>query len=130
MSQFPNQTKDCQSPANTSTASVKALQPKYSATKNDTGVTIQVDLPGVLKSDLSITSEQQKLKINAARDSSTPSEWTLLNQTERPNAYSLTLDLHRNLDPSLAKARLVNGVLTLEIGRREECQPRQISIED
>lgn len=130
MNQFPNNTQDSQCTSNSATACTKADQPRYSASKNESGISIRVDLPGVTKNNLSITSEQQKLKISATRDSSAPTEWTLLNQVEQPSAYSLTLDLHRNLDPSLAKAKLVNGVLTLDIERREECQPRQIAIED
>ena len=114
---------------NTATFS-KAQAPKYSTIAHDKGVHLHIDLPGVAKDAVSITSEKQQLKISAKRENAQEEEWNLLNQVERPSSYELTLNVHSDLDLSSTSAQLDKGVLKVSILKREDSLPKQINITD
>lgn len=101
----------------------------YASTSTKTGVLVTVDIPGVAKQDVTITSEKQQLKIQAQRSDSTPEEWSLVNNSSRPTHYELELNIHPDLDINKTSARVENGVLNLQIERRDESLPRQIKID-
>ena len=112
------------------TSTPNTYTPQYSTVRHDKGVIVNIDLPGVSKEDVTITSEKQQLHVTATRKSHTPDSWTLLNQVERPNAYLLKLNVHKDLDLSKAAAQFNNGVLSLNITKRQQSLPRQINITD
>ncbi len=101
----------------------------YTSTSTKIGVLVAVDLPGVAKQDITITSEKQQLKIQAHRSDSTPEEWSLVNNSSLPTHYELVLNIHPDLDLNKTTARVENGVLSLQIERRNESLPRQIEID-
>lgn len=107
-----------------------AHTPSYNTQRHDQGVAVHIDLPGVRKEDVTITTEHQQLHVTAARQNAIPESWTLLNQTERPNAYVLKLKVHQDLDLANTAAQFSNGVLSLQINKRKESLPRQIEIEE
>jgi HSP20 family molecular chaperone IbpA len=113
---------------NQATCNPSTVTPQYKANAEDHGVTLQIDLPGATKKDLTITSEKQQLTIQAVRNTETPSDWSLLNQTQRPENYKLKLNIHPDLDLSTATATFELGVLRLKLNKREENLPRQIDI--
>ena len=102
---------------------------EYKTTTTKLGVLVTVDLPGVAKQDVTITSEKQQLKIQAQRSDSTPEEWSLVNNSTRPTNYELVLNIHPDLDLNKTSARVENGVLNLQIDRRDESLPRKIQID-
>jgi HSP20 family protein len=102
---------------------------QYKSTTTKLGVQVSVDLPGVAKQDVTITSEKQQLKIQAQRSDSTPEEWNLVNNSARPTNYELVLNIHPDLDLNKTAARVENGVLSIQIDRRDESLPRQIKID-
>ncbi|MGJ8673560.1 Hsp20/alpha crystallin family protein [Rubritalea sp.] len=106
------------------------LNPRYNTVTHEKGVHIHIDLPGVNKQDISITSEKTQLKISATRENAQPEAWTLLNQVERPSSYQLKLNVHSDFDLSSTTAQLEHGVLKLSLSKREESLPRQINVTD
>ena len=102
---------------------------QYKTTTTKLGVLVTVDLPGVAKQDVTITSEKQQLKIQAQRSDSTPKEWSLVNNSSRPTHYELVLNIHPDLDLNKTSANVENGVLSIQIDRRDESLPRQIKID-
>lgn len=109
-------------------AHISSIRPHFTVQNSETGATVQVDLPGVPADQLKVTSEKQQIKVIARRSDSIPEEWALLNNTHRPPAYSLKLNVHADLDPSTVKARFVSGVLMLHIAKRSEILPKKIDI--
>ncbi|MEO1856274.1 MAG: Hsp20/alpha crystallin family protein [Rubritalea sp.] len=104
-------------------------RPSYTSASTKTGVIVTVDLPGVAKLGVTITSEKQQLKIQALRSDSTAEGWNLVNNSSRPTHYKLVLNIHPDLDLNKTSARVENGVLNLQIRRRDESLPRQIEID-
>jgi HSP20 family protein len=104
-------------------------RPQYKSTTTKLGVLVSVDLPGVAKQDITITSEKQQLKIQAQRSDSTPEEWNLINNSARPASSELVLNIHPDLDLDKTAAQVENGVLSIQIDRRDESLPRQIKID-
>ncbi|MFC5049332.1 Hsp20/alpha crystallin family protein [Rubritalea spongiae] len=104
--------------------------PKYSTITHDEGVHIHIDLPGVAKEAVSITSEKQQLKIVAKRENAQEESWSLLNQVERPSNYELALNVHSDLDLATTSAQLNKGVLKVSILKREDSLPKKINIAD
>lgn len=122
-----NETAQCEAP--TPTSEPPSVRPEFKVTQHPQGVSIRIDLPGVTPDKLSVTTEKQQLQVKASRGGHTPPEWTLLNQVERPAAYTLRLNLHRDLDLNQIKARFRNGELQIEVAQRAEIQPKQVAID-
>ncbi len=95
------------------------VKPNYKVTNNDTGAIISIDLPGVTKESVKLTSERESLKVTAPRTQATPDGWQLINQAAKPEGYELELEL---------EAKFENAVLTLSISKHEALLPREISI--
>ena len=104
------------------------VKPNYKVTNNDTGAIIAIDLPGVTKESVKLTSERESLKVTAPRTQATPDGWQLINQAAKPEGYELELELDSTLNTSAAEAKFENAVLTLSISKHEALLPREISI--
>ena len=104
------------------------VKPNYKVTNNDTGAIIAIDLPGVTKEDVKLTSERESLQLTASRSQSTPDGWQLINQATKPEGYELNLELDSTLNLAAAEAKFENAVLILNISKHEESLPREISI--
>lgn len=107
-----------------------AQRPNFTSRKTDTGVILLIELPGANHENLSITSEKNRLRVEAKRSDGVPESWNLLNDSSRPDSYLLELDTHRDLDLHSTVASLRGGVLRLEIAKREDSLPRQIPLSD
>lgn len=106
----------------------QAVRPSYRTINSDTGVTLELALPGVRKEDVEISFRESLLTVKARRETIVPDGWTPRQETPRPEGYELCVRLHSTLNPSAAEAELQDGILRLKIARREEALPRQISV--
>ena len=104
------------------------VKPNYKVSNSDTGAVISIDLLGVKKEDVKLTSERESLKLTADRNQSTPDSWRLINQAAKPEGYELELELDSTLNLSSAEAKFENAVLSLNISKHEASLPREISI--
>ncbi len=104
------------------------VKPNYKVSTTETGATIAIDLPGVKKEDIKLTSERDSLKISATRNQEIPEDWQLINQSAKPENYELELDLHSDLNSADSIASFENAVLILKVSKHEEAKPREISI--
>ena len=120
---------DCCEPTTKASQSTKIIQePTFFVSENDSGISIEVDLPGVNKENTKITSEDNNLTLNATRESSSPPDWNLLNQSHPPTDYKLKLALNPKLNLTKTKATFQKGTLILEVPKKEEALPKQINI--
>jgi HSP20 family molecular chaperone IbpA len=104
------------------------VKPNYKITNNETGAIIAIDLPGVRKEEVKLTSERDTLKLIAPRTQNIPEGWQLINQAIKPDGYELDLELDSTLNIPAAEAKFENAVLTLNISKHEASLPREISI--
>lgn len=81
---------------------------------------IEVDLPGVRPSDLSIAAEGRTLRLEGMRPSRVPAGGCRCHVSERPcGRFSRTFRLPEDADRSGLRVRLEDGVLTLEVPRAQ-----------
>lgn len=106
----------------------QADQPAYRTTETEDGVALQVLLPGVKNDDVEISAQGNILAIQAKRSDSVPDDWAVRQESYRPDSYELRVRLHASLDPSKTSAKLADGILQLEISKREEAKPRRIEL--
>lgn len=104
-------------------------QPAYHVTETDSGVTIDVALPGVRKEDVTVSTTGNVLTLGAARTDQVPADWKVHQALESTELYELKVRLNRSLDPGKVAAALKDGILRLEVAKREEAKPRPISVQ-
>lgn len=103
--------------------------PRYASRKLEDGSwELRVELPGVRRSDLSVSLEDQELEVVAARHRETPDGWKALRVQRVPDCYRLAVALGVPVDSESVAAKLENGVLRLTLSAPEEAKPRRISV--
>lgn len=115
-----------QAPSPTQQATVR--KPSYTVQDDESGVRLQVALPGVRKDDLKVSVKQSVLQLEARRNHQVPEGWKSHSGPDADLTYQLNLRLPQKLDGDQIKAALANGILTLEIPIKEEAKPREIQI--
>jgi len=108
--------------------------PNVDVRETETSYIMEMDLPGLSEKDveinlkdrlLSITSIQETKKEEEKKD--TMGEQYLIRE-RRPSAFSRRFTLPEDIDGAQVEANFTNGVLTINIPRKPESQPRQIQI--
>jgi HSP20 family protein len=95
----------------------RVYSPKSYLSENNGIYTLEVELPGVKKEDISVNVEASLLKIGAVRKS-----------TGGELKYKREYHLSSEVDSANIQASSENGVLTLTLARKPEMQSKQITI--
>ena len=88
---------------------------------------VEVDAPGVLPEQVSVTFENGQLSISLERSAGEPVPTFAYNE-RRFGKVTRTLSLPDTVDPESIDAKLNNGVLRVEVAKRPETQPRKIEV--
>lgn len=96
-----------------------------------TSFVVSSDVPGVNKEDIKITFEEGILKIETPeRDLDSVTEGEKLLLAQRNNIKKIgTFKFKQNVDPDSVKAVYKDGVLTVEIQKKEKDNTRTIIVE-
>lgn len=115
-----------------------AFSPALDVQESDKEFAIQFDIPGMTKDDIKIEVHESKLfvsgerkRLNDVKESKDDGEGekSFYTHFERSfGRFERTLTLPKNVDINQISARAENGVLTLQIPKTPEAQPRQIQI--
>ncbi len=106
----------------------RAIRPPVDIFEDDTGITVQADMPGVSKERLNIQIDSDTLSIEGKSEIPMPEGMEALYADIRSTHYQRSFSLSSELDGEKADASLKDGVLTLRIPRREQYQPRKIEV--
>jgi HSP20 family protein len=110
-------------------AGLTYVRPRYEIDENEDAFRVDVDLPGVSKSDLSVTLHDGLLEVVGKRNDLTPKGWRPLGHAARDSyAYRLRLMVGDRVEEGKIAADCKNGVLRLTLPKEEEKKPRKISI--
>ncbi len=103
-------------------------RPRADVAETDGAYLLALDLPGVDRDSLDVTLDDGTLRISGERQ--TPSgDGHRMHRVERAHGrFFRSFTLGSDLDGDAIKARYDDGVLTVEIGKTPEVQPRRISI--
>ena len=110
------------------------MSPKVDVMQKDDKYTLMMDLPGKTETDVEITLKNDILTIASAEkkeeEKVTDKEIWLLRERASSTAtkFRRTFTLPKDIDSSRVTASFKNGVLTVEIGRKEEAQEQKIKI--
>jgi len=105
-----------------------ALVPSVDIVEDQNGITLKADLPGVSKETLSIDVDGDTLTVEGAVALGESKELRALYAEVRVARYRRSFVLGRDLDTERIEASMRNGVLTLNVPKREHAKPRRIAV--
>lgn len=105
-----------------------ALAPAVDIYENAQGITVQADMPGVSKDGLNIQADRNSLVIEGNAVIDVPAAMEAIHAEVQATRYRRSFALSAELDAERIEATLKDGVLTLQIPKRAEFQPRKVEI--
>ncbi|NOK06817.1 MULTISPECIES: Hsp20/alpha crystallin family protein [Myxococcus] len=98
-------------------------------TESESGLTLQLDMPGLEAKAIQVTVEKDILTVQAERKAEPRAEGVNVRRQERAfGTFARSFALPDTVDASRVGARYEHGVLTLTLPRREESKPRVIEV--
>ncbi|MFU8817631.1 MAG: Hsp20/alpha crystallin family protein [Pseudomonadales bacterium] len=106
-----------------------AIRPAGDIFEHADGITILLDMPGVSKERLDINTDRNSLVVEGEIQIDLPKEMESLYADVRNTHYRRAFSLSgEQLDTNGVEATLKNGVLRINIPKREEVRPRKIEV--
>ncbi len=103
------------------------FNPRMDVTENDANYIIQVELPGVPKSDVNV-SVNDELLMTISGEKKRNEQSNLLRSERVFGSFKRTLQLPENADVEKIKATYNQGVLELTIEKKQPITPKQYDI--
>ena len=104
------------------------LRPLVDVYENETGLTLQADLPGVSNDKLNIHVDKDTLLIEGEVNISMPENLEASYADVRATHYRRSFTLSPELEIEKIDASMKDGVLSLHIPKREQFKPRKIEV--
>ncbi len=109
--------------------SLAAWAPPVDITETPDQLVFQVELPGFSQDDLRLRAENGVLTLEGERKFEKESEKKAYHRVERAyGRFVRAFSLPVNVDADKINATLVDGILTVELPKREEAKPKSIPI--
>ena len=106
-----------------------AWAPPVDISETPDQLVFHVELPGFTQEDLKLRAENGVLTLEGERKFEKESEKKAYHRVERAyGRFVRAFSLPVNVDPEKINASLVDGVLTVELPKREEAKPKSIPI--
>jgi HSP20 family protein len=105
------------------------LVPRVNIVSAPHGYVLEAEMPGVAKSGLDVTVENDQLTITGKR-STYESPGVLLHGESRAHGFRRMFEIDASIDRSRISAKLEQGVLTLTLPKAEAVQPRKVVVTD
>ena len=106
----------------------RPIRPPVDIFEDQTGITVQADMPGVSRDRLDIHVDNDTLSIEGRAEIPMPEGMEALHADVRSTRYQRSFSLSSELEGNSVEASLNDGVLTLRIPKREEHKPRKIKV--
>jgi HSP20 family protein len=109
-----------------------ARHPRYDLVRlPDEGYRILMDLPGVQKSALQVTTLGDELTVSGERARPELPDGSEVLRTERGyGRFQRSIRIPADADPALIKAKLEHGVLRVTLSRKSESSRQSVEVED
>jgi HSP20 family molecular chaperone IbpA len=105
-----------------------AIRPLVDIFEDDKGITLLADMPGVSKERLDIAIDKNTLSIEGEAEIPMADGMEALYADVRSTHYQRNFSLSSELDGEGVSASLKDGLLTLQIPKRAQYQPRKIEV--
>ena len=103
------------------------IAPAASVVEDGDGYLLQVEMPGVNKEGLEISTEGNELIITGRRSLPTV-QWTLLHCESRRENFRRTFELDPSIDVNKINACIEQGLLAVTLPKAEHVKPRMITV--
>ena len=104
------------------------LRPPVDIYEDAQGITLKADLPGVSRDRLNIQVHKDTLEIEAQASIDMPEGMEAVYADVHSTRFSRSFTLSRELETEKINAEMKDGVLTLQIPKQPELQPRRIEV--
>ena len=109
--------------------SLAAWAPPVDISETPDQLVFQVELPGFTQDDLKLRAENGVLTLEGERRFEKETEKKAYHRVERAyGRFVRAFSLPANVSPDKINATLVDGILTVELPKREEAKPKSIPI--
>jgi HSP20 family protein len=116
-------------PFNYGGRAAQTFAPQFEVKETQDKFVVRADLPGVDEKDLDVSIHNGVLSVSGHRTAEERKEGESFYVYERQyGSFSRSFALPETADPEKIEARLQNGVLNLEIGKKVEAKPRKIEL--
>lgn len=105
-----------------------AWNPPVDVVEESDRILVKVEVPGIDEKNLGVTFEDGMLTVTGERQFERKDERNYHRIERAYGTFTRTFTLPRSVDPGRIVANYVNGVLEIEIPKREESKPKQIQI--
>ena len=106
----------------------RAIIPRHDVEETADAFIITAYVPGVERSEVETSVDNETLTVFARRTWTPPSDWTAVYRETPMADYRLALELDHRVNRGAVKAELKEGVLTLTLPKAESVKPRKIDI--
>src|SRR5579871_6120792 len=103
--------------------------PDVDIAESDDMLRLWADMPGVTDKDVEIVLKDNLLTITGMVDARMYNQLSPVYTEYNVGNYYRQFAMHEHIDDSRIKARMRNGVLQLELPKREEARPRRIQVQ-
>jgi HSP20 family protein len=106
-----------------------SFSPNINISETDNKLSIDVDIPGMNKEDINVNLENGTLTISGERKNKSEEEGRTFHRVEtRYGSFKRSFQLPDNVDEESVEASYENGILTIDIDKKEEKVRKQINI--
>ena len=106
-----------------------SFSPNINISETDNKLSIDVDIPGMNKEDINVNLENGTLTISGERKNRNEEEGRTFHRVEtRYGSFERSFQLPDNVDEESVEAGYENGILTIDIDKKEEKVRKQINI--
>ena len=117
----------CETPAKTETR--RTVAPRYDVRETSDAFVLTAQLPGVDRTSLTTTVDDDTLTVAGRRAFTAPTGWTPVYREIPQTDFQLVLGLDRRVNRDGVRAELAQGVLTLTLPKAEAVKPRRIEVQ-
>ena len=111
------------------TQNLAAFNPEVDVQEYDDRFVLRADLPGVEQKDIDVRLQDGVLTLSGTRTDSVEEDEGQVKRSERRfGSFSRQFRVGQKVDSESISAAYKNGVLTVQLPKRQETQPRQIEI--
>lgn len=106
------------------------LSPRVDVVESADAITVTAELPGVKAEDVELTVEGDTLTLRGQKKEEHEDKEKDYHRVERRyGSFSRSIHLPSSVDPDKVVARSKEGVLVIDIPKREDAKPRKIQID-
>ena len=106
---------------------VVTVTPACDITETGEGITVTAEVPGCTREGVNVTLEKNILSITAHADNELAGG--VRSGKDEALRFERSFRIGRDLDQERISARVENGVLTVQLPRKESEKPRRIAVE-